>query len=79
MIDINKQCVETTGLIQRLVNITHLSFDWCHCGREVLFEKVCLFVVHKLVLHGKQFLAKQIRGIEYKMAKFSRIFVRRMI
>ena len=38
--------------------------DWCYCGREVLFQKVSLFVVYKFVLHGKQFLAKQIRGID---------------
>ena len=37
---------------------------WCYCGREVLFKKMCLFVVYKFVLHGKQFLAIQIRGIE---------------
>ena len=36
-----------------------------HILAEVLFEKVCPFVVHKLVLHGKHnFLAKQNRGIE---------------
>ena len=38
--------------------------DWYYCLREVLFEKVCLFVVYKFVLHEKLFLAKQIRGIE---------------
>ena len=38
--------------------------NWCYSGREVLFEKVCLFVAYKFVLHGKQFLAKQIRGME---------------
>ena len=37
--------------------------DWS-CGRGVLFEKVCLFVVYKFVLHGKQFIAKQIWGIK---------------
>ena len=36
------------------------------CGGDVLtvlFEKVCLFVIVKLVLHGKQFLAKKQREI----------------
>ena len=37
---------------------------WCYCGSEVLFEKVCFLVVYKFVLHGKQYLAKQIKGIE---------------
>ena len=31
--------------------------DWCYGCTEVLFN-ISLFVVHKLVLHGKQFLAK---------------------
>ena len=43
-----------------------------------MFEKVCLFVVYKFVMPGKQFLAKQIRGIEYNMAKFSRVPLRRI-
>ena len=51
-------------LNQRLINISHLF--WCYCGREVLFEKVCLTVVHKFVFHGIQFLAKQKRGIRVK-------------
>ena len=37
---------------------------WCYCQREVFFQKVCLFVVFKFVLHGKQFLVKQTRGID---------------
>ena len=34
--------------------------------REVLFEKMCLFVIYKLVLHGKQFLAKPAKGNRVK-------------
>ena len=37
---------------------------WCNCLREVLFLKVCLFVVYKFVLHGKQLIAKLPREIE---------------
>ena len=40
-----------------------LFVDWCCCAGEVLFEKVCLSVVYKFVLHSKQFLAKHFRGI----------------
>ena len=55
----------TLIIVAFIFNQCHTQFvDWCYCGREVLFEKVCLVVVYKLVLHGKQFLAKQIRGIE---------------
>ena len=57
--NIKKQYQRIRGLIQRIINI-----DWCYCGREVLFEKVYLFVVQKLVLHGKRFLAKQKREKE---------------
>ena len=53
----NKQYLQKTGLIQRLINITP-SVDWCYCGTEVLFEIVSLFAVLKLVFHGK-FLAIQ--------------------
>ena len=60
MININKKYQQTTGLIQRLINISHF------CGLVLLFEKVCLLVVQKFVLHGKQFLAKQKRGTESK-------------
>ena len=43
-----------------------------------MFQKVCLFVVYKVILHGKQFLAKQTRRIERNMAKFRRAPVWRM-
>ena len=47
-ININKLCQQTTT--QRLIK--HTPFvDWWNC-----YEKVCLLVVDKLVLHGKQFL-----------------------
>ena len=36
---------------------------WCYCGTEVLFEMICLFVILKLVMLGKQLLAKQKREI----------------
>ena len=35
--------------------------NWCYWYREVLLEKVCLFVVNKLVLHGKQFLTNRVK------------------
>ena len=60
-----QKAISTKNSINSKIN-QHLTpfVDWCYCGREVLFEKVCLFVVYKFVLLGKQFLAKQIRGIE---------------
>ena len=43
----------------------HTTFvNCCYCLREAMFQLMCLFVVYKFVLHGKQFLAKQTRGIE---------------
>ena len=62
-INIKKQYQQATGLIQRLINNTHLFVNWCYCGREVLFEKVCLLVIQNFVLYGKQFHAEQKRGI----------------
>ena len=61
----HQKTLSTNNRISSKIN-QHLTpfADWCYCGREVLFEKVHLFVVEKLVLHGKQFHAKKIRGIE---------------
>ena len=42
------------------------------------FHKVFFFVAYKFVLHGKLFLAKQIRRIDYNKPKFSRVHVRKM-
>ena len=67
--NIKKQYQQTTGLI----NQQHTSFvDWCYCGREVLFEKVYLIVVHKFVLGGAQFLAKHKREKKQNIDKFGR-------
>ena len=57
-----KKTTSTNKRINSKIN-QHLTpfVDWCYCLREVLFYKVCLFVVYKFVLHGKNFLAKQIR------------------
>ena len=57
---IKKQYQQTIGLIKRIINKT----PWSYLDIEVLFEKVCLFAVHKIVWHGKQLLVKQKKGIE---------------
>ena len=60
--DQHKKTISTNNRNNSKINQHHTNFvDWCYCGREVLFEKVCLFVAHKFVLHGEQFLAKQRR------------------
>ena len=41
------------------------------CITEVLFGAVCLFVVLKLVFHGKQFLAKQQSGIAQNIGRLA--------
>ena len=52
--NIIKKYLQTTGLIQRLINISHLLSIGV-----IVAEKLCLLVVPKLVLRGKQFLTKQ--------------------
>ena len=55
-----QKTISTNNRINSKINQQLTLFvDWCFCDREVLFEKQCLFAVHKLVWHGKQFLAKQ--------------------
>ena len=63
-IDIKKQYQQTTGLIQRLNNNIQFLSIGVIASREVLFQKLCLFVVDKFVLHRKHFFAKKIKGIE---------------
>ena len=60
-----QKTISTNNRINSKIN-QHLTpfVDWCYCGREVLFQKVRLFVVYKLSFDGKQFLTRQIRGIE---------------
>ena len=69
-----KQCSTPTSTNNRInskINQQRIIFvDWCYCGREVLFEKVSLFAVYKFVLHGKQFLVIQKKGIEWNTSNF---------
>ena len=61
----HQKTISTNNRINSKIKQQHKTFvDWRYYFREVLFQKVCLFVVYKFVLHGKQFLAKQTRGIE---------------
>ena len=60
------------------MNISHLKLLIGVIVAEKFCLRRCVFVVYKFVLHGKLFLAKQIRGIE-NVAKFSRVAVRRMV
>ena len=60
--NIKKQQQQTIGLIQRLSNnIQLLSLGVI--VSEKLCQEVRLFVVYKLVLHGRQFLAKEKKGM----------------
>ena len=57
--------ISTKSKINSKIN-QHLTpfVDFCDCGREVLFWESVFVCCHKFVLHGRQYLAKQIRGIE---------------
>ena len=57
--DQHKKTISTNNRINSKIN-QHLTpfVDWCYCGRE------SVFVVYKFAMLEKQFLAKQIRGIE---------------
>ena len=60
----DQKTISTNSSIDSKINQPLTPFvDWRYCGGEGLFEKVCLFVVYKFVLHGKQFFAKQIKEI----------------
>ena len=61
--NIKKQYQQTAGLIQRLINISHLLSIGVTVAETFCLRKY-VFVVYKFVLHGKQFLAKQTRGME---------------
>ena len=61
MINIKKQYQQTAGLIQGSINISHLFVDWCYCGREVFFEKVCLFLFTSLTCMKNNFLSNRQR------------------
>ena len=63
-VNIRKQQQKTTGLIQRLNNNIQLLSIGVIVPEKFCFLEVCLFVVYEFVLHGKQFLTKQIRAIE---------------
>ena len=40
----HQKTILTNNSINSKINQQHTPFvDWCYCGREVLFEKVCLF------------------------------------
>ena len=55
----HQKTISTYNRISSKIKQQHTTFvDWCYGLREVLFDKVWLFVVYKVVLHGKQFLAK---------------------
>ena len=61
----HQKTISTNSRINSEIKQQHTTFvDRCYCVREVSFWKVSLFVAYEFVLHGKQFLAKHIRGIE---------------
>ena len=60
----HQKIISTNNRINLKIKQQHTTFvNWCFCLREVLFQKVHLFVFYKFVLHGKQSLAKQTRGM----------------
>ena len=63
--NINKQYQQTAGLVQRLINNTHLLSVGVIVAEKFCLEK-CVFVVYKFVLHGKQFFAKTDKGNRVK-------------
>ena len=71
------ETISANNRIISKINQQHTPFvDWCYGGREVLFEKVSLYVVHNLVLHGKQFLVE--KGNRVNIGKFGRATASRM-
>ena len=61
----HQKIILTNNRTNQKIKQQHTTFvNWCYCLREALSQLVRLFVVYKFVLHRKQFLVKQTRGIE---------------
>ena len=67
---IKHQYQQTTGLIQRLTNISHLLLIGVIVAEKFCLRK-CVFVVYKFVLHGKQITCQTVKGNRLKHAQFS--------
>ena len=68
--NINKRYQHATELIQRLINITHLLSIGIIVAQTFCLRKCVCLLFLKFVWNGKQFLAKQKRGIEINIGKF---------
>ena len=61
----NQKTISTNNrIIQRLINISHLLLIGVIVAERLCLRMCVCCCMDKFVMHGKQFLAKQIRGIE---------------
>ena len=70
--NIKKYNQQTTGLIERLDK--NIQFCQLVLLSQRSFVSVNVLVVYKSVLHGKQFLDRQTRGIEQNTSNFRRVY-----
>ena len=60
----HKKTATTNNRINSKIKQQHKTLvDWCYCDIDILSEKMCLFVVHKFVLHGKTISCQAEKGI----------------